>query len=348
MSRAMKKPFKLLIVLSLGACGAPEAPPEAKTEAEAAAPVLLVSQKAAKSVAWYTLEGELLAELPVSDHPHEIVLSPDGSRLFVTDNGVMRIENAGEGGNRVSVVDLPGRAKVGEIDLGKWHRPHGIDLCADGTLLVTAENPDQLLVIDPTESTILKEYDTGGETPHIVRCSPDSKTAYVSNARSRTVAKIDVASGARSLVETGARPEGSTLSRDGRTLYVVHRDGNKIAIIDTAAWEVRGEIPTGDQPVRCGLTSDEKTLAYALYGAQAVGFADVGSRREIGQVELAGAPVSLEMHEDGETALSCAQDADTCYVVSVPERRVLHTVPVKGGAAPDPALLLEGGTGSDS
>jgi hypothetical protein len=41
-------------------------------------------------------------------------------------------------------------------------------ICADGTLLVTAENPDQLLVVDPAASAIVKEYDTGGETPHIV------------------------------------------------------------------------------------------------------------------------------------------------------------------------------------
>jgi YVTN family beta-propeller protein len=343
MSRAMRNPIVFLIVLSLGACSAREAPPEAETAAEAAPPVLLVSQKAAKSVAWYTLEGELLAEVPVSDHPHEIVLSPDGSRLFATDNGVMQIENAGEGGNRISVIDLASRARVGEIDLGPWHRPHGIDLCADGTLLVTSENPDQLLVIDLAGSAIVKEYETGGETPHIVRCSPDSKTAYVSNARSRTVARIDVASGTRSLLETGDRPEGSTLSKDGRTLYVAHRDADKVVIIDTGAWKVLGEIPTGDQPVRCGLTGDEKTLAYALYGGEAIGFADVETRSETGQVELAAGAVSLEMHEDGETALICAQDADTCYVVSVPERRILHTVRVKPGAAPDPALLLEDG-----
>jgi DNA-binding beta-propeller fold protein YncE len=337
----MRNLFLLLIVLSLGACGAPDAPPE-ETAAEAAPPVLLVSQKAAKSVAWYSLDGELLAEVPVSDHPHEIVLSPDGSRLFVTDNGVMQIENAGEGGNRISVIDVPGRAKTGEIDLGKWHRPHGIDLCADGTLLVTAENPDQLLVIDVDSGAIVKEHDTGGETPHIVRCSPDSKTAYVSNARSRTVARIDIESGTRSLLETGDRPEGSTLSRDGRTLFVAHRDADKVVIIDTGAWEIRGEIPTGGQPVRCGLTDDEKTLAYGLYGGEAVGFADVGTRTETGQVALAGGAVSLEIHEAGETALSCAQDADVCYVISVPERRILHTVHVKDGAAPDPALLLEG------
>ncbi|MEZ5363267.1 MAG: hypothetical protein R2748_13225 [Bryobacterales bacterium] len=224
-----------LSLLGLLACGerptlpTPEPPPE---------PVLLISQKGAKSVAWYSLGGELLEEVPVSDHPHEIVLSPDGRRLYVTDNGVMQIENAGEGGNKVSIIDVLNRAKGGQIDLGKWHRPHGVDLCADGSLLVTTENPDQLLVIDLDKLQIRHEYATGGETPHIVKCSRDSRFAFVSNARSGTVAKVALDSGERELVETGARPEGSTLSKDGSKLYVAHRDADKVVIIDTIAWRM--------------------------------------------------------------------------------------------------------------
>ena len=92
-------------------------------EAPEPEPILLVSQKADKSVAWYTLGGELLAETLVSDHPHEIVRSADGTRLYVTDNGVMQIENAGEGGHKVSVIDMAAREKVSEIDLGQVASP---------------------------------------------------------------------------------------------------------------------------------------------------------------------------------------------------------------------------------
>ena len=328
----------LLIGLLLG-CSQPEPRAEApKPEPEA---TLLVSQKAHKSVAWYTLGGDLLVETSVSDHPHEIVRSADGATLYVTDNGVMQIENAGEGGNKVSVIDMTERKKVSEIDLGKWHRPHGIDLCADGTLLVTTENPDQLLVIEPGQTAISKEYPTGGETPHIVRCSPDSTTAYVSNARSGTVAKIDLASGEHELLATGDRPEGSTLSKDGSKLYVAHRDADKIVIVDTGAWKALGEIATGAAPVRCGLALDETVLVYGLFGGEAIGFADLAEMKEVHQIPLAGPAVSLEMHGE-ETALTCAQAEGVCYVVSVPERKILHTVTVKESANPDPALLLEG------
>lgn len=329
--------FAISFALLAAVACTPEPPPEQA----AAEPVLLISQKASKSVGWYTLDGALLAEAAVSDHPHEIVLSPDGQRLYVTDNGVMQIEFAGEGGNKVSIIDVPGRKKVGEVDLGDWRRPHGIELCPDGTLLATSEAPDQLLVIDTAQQKILRTFETGGETPHIVHCSQDSTQAYVSNARSRTVARIDIETGERELLETGDRPEGSCLSPDYSTLYVAHRDADKIVAIDTADWSILGEIVTPGEPVRCGVSGDGKMIAYGLFGGQGVGFADLSTMAEIGRVSTAGPTVSLEMADDGETALACAQDQDTCYMLSIPQRSITHTISVGAGSGPDPMLLLQ-------
>jgi len=330
-------PALTLSVLLLG-CGASPTPEGAQDGAPE--PVLLVSQKGASSIAFYTLEGELLDETAVNQHPHEIVLSPDGKRLFTTDNGTMAIEIAGEGGHHVSIIDVEAREKIGEIDLGEYHRPHGIALCADGKLLVTSENPDQLLILDVEQKLISRHYDTGGETPHIVQCSPDSQTAYVSNARSRTVAFINLATGEKKLIETDDRPEGSVLSKDGSKLYVAHRDSDKVYALDTATGQILGSFATGDEPVRIGLTGDEKTAVYGMLGGRGVGIADLETMEQVAVLETEGL-VSLEIAEDGVTATACAQDQDTCYVISVPERKILHTVMVNEGAGPDPALLLE-------
>ena len=102
-----------------------------------------------------------------------------------------------------------------------------------------------------------------------------------------------------------------------------------------------GEIATPGAPVRCGLAMNETVLAYGLFEGAAIGFADLAKMEEVGRVSLAGPAVSLEMHGE-DTALTCAQAEGVCYVVSVPERKILHTVTVKEGANPDPALLLEG------
>jgi DNA-binding beta-propeller fold protein YncE len=303
--------------------------------------LIVVSQKSSISIGWYTLDGELVAEAPVSDHPHEIVLSPDKKRLYVADNGVMQIEYEGEGGNKVSIMDVAAKKNIGEIDLGQYRRPHGIDLCANGTLLATTELPDQLLVIDPEERTVTRTFETGGQTPHVVHCSKDSTQAYVSNSRSGTVARIDLETGERELLETGARPEGSCLSPDYSTLYVAHRDGNKIVAIDTADWSVSGEFPVPGQPVRCGVSGDGKTIAYGLFDAEGVGFADLATMQEVGRVKTAGPTTSLEMADDGETALACAQDEDVCYTLSIPDRSITRTIRVKAGSGPDPLVLVE-------
>ena len=50
-------------------------------------------------------------------HPHEMAFSPDGKLLDTTDNGTMRIENPGSGGNSLSIIDVAGRKKIGDISL---------------------------------------------------------------------------------------------------------------------------------------------------------------------------------------------------------------------------------------
>jgi YVTN family beta-propeller protein len=138
--------------------------------ARAAEPArLLVLHKAASTLGFYTPEGKLLAQVAVGRHPHEMALSRDGRFVYITDNGTMRIEDAGQGGNTVSVVDVKTRKRIATISLGKFHRPHGLDLDAQsGRLLVTTENPDRLLLIDLASRSVLRTYDTGGKTAHMV------------------------------------------------------------------------------------------------------------------------------------------------------------------------------------
>ncbi|MCP5110826.1 MAG: hypothetical protein GY953_08335, partial [bacterium] len=110
----MKKAVVFLLIGALGAwCQNPE---------------LLVLLKGANALAFYTWAGELVASAPVGTHPHEMVQSPDGKFAYVTDNGTMRIEHAGAGGNTVSIVDIAKQRLAARISLGKYHRPHGIDL----------------------------------------------------------------------------------------------------------------------------------------------------------------------------------------------------------------------------
>jgi hypothetical protein len=52
-------------------------------------PVARDYRKASGHVGFYDAAGNLLKEVAVGAHPHEIAFSADGRYLFTTDNGVM-------------------------------------------------------------------------------------------------------------------------------------------------------------------------------------------------------------------------------------------------------------------
>jgi YVTN family beta-propeller protein len=303
---------------------------------------LLIVHKAGHAVGYYRLDGTHLESVPVGKHPHELAFSPDGRYAYVTDNGVMRVEHAGKGGNTVSIVDVKKRRKAGQIRLGGFWRPHGIAVDpVTGMVLVTTELPDQLLLIDPVKRAVVRKYDTQGKASHMVVLSRDRKTAYVCNAKSRTVAAIELASGQVRLIETGGRPETAVLSRDGKRLYVVNMDADNITVIDTAKETVIDRIPTGRGPVRIELTHDERQLVYSLIHSDKMEFIDLAARKVITEIDLGAEPVSLNLSPDGKLAYVSLESNDTICVISVMERKLLRKFKTPPGAGPDPVHYVE-------
>jgi YVTN family beta-propeller protein len=293
-------------------------------------------------VSFYDGGGKRLGSVKIGEHPHEIVRSPDGRYLYVSDNGILWMTNPGEGGNTISIVDAEKRAKAGVISLGQYRRPHGMDLDPKtNRLVVTIENPPGLLLIDLAARKILRKFDTGGAAPHMVLLSPDRQWAYVSNTGSSTIGLVHLESGKLKTVATGARPQGGVLSHDGNFAYITNSDGNSITILDTKTQEVASTIQTGKGPGRITLTPDGRTLVYNLQPGQAVGFADVAARKQTALVPIGGNPLSLTMSRDGAFVYAGIQDQDKIVVVSVRDRKIARTFQTPKGAGPDPVLPLQ-------
>jgi YVTN family beta-propeller protein len=270
-----------------------------------------------------------------------MVLATDGKTVYTTDNGTMRIEHPGSGGNTISMIDTTARRSLGIISLGNFHRPHGIDIDpTTGRLAVTTELPDQLLLLDPGQRKIIRTYDTKGKTSHMVSFGPGAKWAYVSNSGSGNVAAIELAGGQTRLIPTGTRPEGSVLSRNGKELYVTNREAASISVIDTAKNEVAGRIETSKGPVRIAITPDGKTLVYAAMHDKRIEFADAAGRKVLGHVSVSGTPVSLTLSADGKLAFASAEEQDTFYVISVADRKLLREIHTAKGSGPDPVLQV--------
>ncbi len=246
------------------------------------------------------------------------------------------------GTNSISVVDVRTMQKADQIDLGEFHRPHGIAI-VPGTnrLLATTERPAGLILVDAAQRKVVRSYDVKGKSPHMVIPLPGGQWAFVSNTDSDNVAAINLQTGEAKLIPTGARPQGAVLSPSADRLYVVNTNGNQITIIDTKRQAAIGAIPTGKGPGRIAVTPDGKTLIYNLQFEPAVGFADVATGQQTALVPLSGRPLSLTMNKEGTRAFAGIQDQDKVCFISVRDRKIERIIETPKGSGPDPAIPLE-------
>jgi YVTN family beta-propeller protein len=303
-------------------------------------PYLAVVEKVAGAVGFYAENGRELGMVKVGPFPHEAVLSSDGRLLYVSVNGVLWMTEDSLGHNTIAVVDVHTMKKLRDIDLGRFHRPHGVALIGPH-LFATTERPFGLVMVDHAAGKVVRDFDVKGKGPHMVIPAADGKRVFVSNTDSDTLAAIDLGTGETKVIATGAHPQGGVISRDGRRLYLTNTNGNQISIVDTQSLRVTGTISTGKGPARIALTPDGKTLVYNLQFEPGVGFADVASGKQVAQVALSGRPLSLTMTRDGRRAFAGIQDQDKVALVAVGERKIERVIELPRGRGPDPAIPLE-------
>jgi len=304
-------------------------------------PSYVAVEKGSGNVGFFGADGNVLKEVKVAEHPHEMAFSPDGRYVYATNNGMLWMTDPGQGGNTVSIVDIRAQSLAGTIDLGKYRRPHGIDVDPKtGNLLVTTELPSMLLIVDPRARKIVKEYDIKGKAPHLVRLAADRVWAYTTNTDTGTLSAVNLQTDEVKVIPIGERPQGMAFSPDGGRLYVTNMNSDSISIIDTLSKTRIGDIATGKAPVRIMITPDGKTAVYALQLGEAVGFANIDARKEEAQVKLTGQPVSLTFSADDKYAFSAVQSQDKIFMIDLATRKIEKVISAPPGAGPDPYLPI--------
>src|SRR5437868_5492608 len=82
-----------------------------------------------------------------------------------------------------------------------------------GTIYLTAETAESVLLIDPQDRRIIAAIPTGSKTSHMLALTRDEKKIYVSNVQSKTVSVLDVPSHKLAeTIQTGSQNQRMTLS----------------------------------------------------------------------------------------------------------------------------------------
>ena len=294
--------------------------------------VLVVVEKGISSVGFYTEEGHRIKSLKLDTFPHEMRFSPDRRFAYITNNGSLRFNDEVEGGHTISVVNLQQMTKEADIDLGMFRRPHAIDIDpVTGYLAVGVEQPDQVLLIDPTTGETIGKFDNHGRTPHMVTLSEGAEWLYVSNINSGNLVVINTDTREYQSIEVGYKPQQSVLSPDGKVLYVGCND--YISIIDLERRQEVKRIPCGAN--RMELIRNGTILVFSSV-RNGIGFASTRTGEMIHHLDIPYKPYSIHISENEQYAYAAAEEQNVVYVVDIATMKLVRTMYMGAGIRPDP------------
>jgi len=231
--------------------------------------------------------------------PHGLVISPDGTRIYVTNESLRSLD----------VVDWQSQRVIHRIPLSG--RPNNVDVLPDGKRVYVGirEAPGAVDVIDVDAMKNVKTVPVKGEI-HNVYVTPDGKFLVAGSIAASTISVIETAGDTLAWTLTlsaGIRPMAFTKNADGSTKDIIVQLSNYhgLAVVDFAT---RKEI-------------------------RRLEFPDVaGHERET--EGLQGSPShGLAISPDGKTLWATSKYYDAVFALSLPDLKFIKSVPV--GLHPD-------------
>lgn len=226
-------------------------------------------------------DRRITGKIKVGSDPEEFTLSPDGRKIYVSNEDVKtasiidiasakvehiilvgqepegvavtpdgnRIYVTCEAGGDILVVDAHTYRTVAHFTVPP--RPRSVDFRSDAPVgFIPSESAGVLNVIDTATSTVSRVINLPkGSRPMRVRVSPDNARVYVSDGRAGTVTVLDARSyDIDTTIKVGKRPWGIVLSPDGRFLYSANGPSNDVSVVDLAQGKEIARIKAGDSP----------------------------------------------------------------------------------------------------
>jgi YVTN family beta-propeller protein len=288
--------------------------------APAAAETLLVGNKGEDTLSLIALaSGEELARLPTGKMPHEIAVSPDGKQAAVVAYGSTTID----------IFDVASRTKVRTIDLSPNQRPHGLLWLSDGRLIATTEGSDSVAIVAPDGK--ITSISTGQKGTHMIVVAPDNRTAYTANIASGKVSVLDLKTAKkRRDFAVGGKPEGLSLTRGGRELWIGDLDAPRVQIWDTGKGKKITEQPVDPVAIRVLTSPDGKLVATSNIAAGTVSLFDAETRKPLKTITVSGeqakGQVTLLFSRDSKLLYAAETGHDKVAEIEIATGKVLRRI----------------------
>lgn len=317
--------FTTLLLALIAAPLAPQATPAPTTER-----ILVVSQQEHHLSILDPTGLTLEAQVPTGQGPHEVVTTADGTRAFVMNYG------GAQPGNSISVVDPLAGRELERVDLGALERPHGVQRVGDA-VWITFEANNAVGRFDLTTRRIDRVLGHGGRVGHMLAFDPATERAFVANMFSASVAVIDTKRapgyGRVRTVDVPAEPEGIALTPDGRELWLGHRKGGQVTVVDTGTLEVKARLDFGGFAYRLAPTPDGKSMLATCNATGELVVMDVATHTIARRLEVGANPAGFCLSPDATRAAVSLLSDSTVVIVDLATGATRKSPPT--GASPD-------------
>lgn len=181
--------------------------------------------------------------IPVTGNPFKVLVSPDGTRLYVNTNA-----------DKVFAIDIATGATLGQ--LGFAATPNGLAIAADGSkLYVSTRAAGTVVEVDTRTMTALRTFTPGGMVQEVVLAPGGGELYTVNEDGSFFVYNLTTGTLVTSFA-LGGNPFGMALTPDGTKLYVTLTRSGEIKVIDRATRTVTRTVLVGGTPRRIAFTAD--------------------------------------------------------------------------------------------
>ena len=283
---------------------------------------------------------DLVEEIKLPDFPHEVVLSPDRRKAYVSIYGNGQVGTNTEPGTRIAVIDLAAKKLDGFIEIAPFLAPHGMLFDRAGLLWATAESSHALVYIDPIRGVVLGHVETESLRTHFMAATPDGAKIYVPHRQLNFMSVVDTATKqvTKRLPDFRYECQGVATSPDGNRVYQAASARPEITIIDPKTDTIAGKIAVeglGDFPPqlnRLRVSPDNRYLVISFHVSRMAAVIDTEAPERQNLFKLDKAPMGIAFTADLNQALVTNHDAGTISVIDLKAMQLAGTIKTHMGA----------------
>ncbi len=198
------------------------------------------------------------SSLPLGDFPMNLVISPAGKYMAVTNNGQSK--------QTITLIDPTTEKILDEVEINKsWY---GLVFNKDENRLYASGGNDNMIVIySINDSKLVKSDSIVLGKPWPVKISPtglaldeEHGKLFIATKEDSSLYVADILSKQFSILKLGHEAYACVVSPDSKRLYVSLWGGDKVAVVDLESNTLHSEIPVGSRPNDMTLTKNGRYL----------------------------------------------------------------------------------------